>query len=141
VIVGQDAKQNLWAAPEDTVSQIKREMGNDYWVSMKGQKYNPQTIAAFILKYLKMCAEQYLGEPIHDAVITVPAAFNDVQRAATRDAGLIAGLNVNRLINEPTAAAIAYQVSRAENHSNVYAVYDLGGGRSTYPSSRSLRMT
>lgn len=128
VIVGQDAKQNLWAAPENTVSQIKREMGNDFWVMMKGQKYNPQTISAFILKYLKMCAEHYLGEPVHDAVITVPADFNDVQRAATRDAGLIAGLNVHRLINEPTAAAIAYQVDHAEDRNHVYAVYDLGGG-------------
>jgi len=128
VIVGQDAKQNLWSAPEDTVSQIKREMGKDHSEMIKGQKYNPQTISAFILKNLKHSAEQYLGEPVHDAVITVPADFKDVQRAATRDAGLIAGFNVHRLINEPTAAAIAYKVSHAGDRNNVYAVYDLGGG-------------
>jgi molecular chaperone DnaK len=126
VIVGEDAKQNLWAAPEDTISQIKREMGNDYWVKMRGKQYNPQEISAFILKYLKTCAEQYLGEPVHDAVITVPAYFQEVQRSATRDAGLIAGLNVHRLINEPTAAAIAYQVNAESD--KVYAVYDFGGG-------------
>jgi molecular chaperone DnaK len=128
VIVGEDARRNLWAAPEDTVSQIKREMGNDYWVSMKGQKYSPQTISAFILKYLKMCAERYLGEPVHDAVITVPAYFTDVQRAATRDAGLIAGLNVHRLIDDTTAFAIAWQVDYAAQHPAIYAVYGLGGG-------------
>ena len=103
-------------------------MGNDFWVTMKGQKYNPQMISAFILKYLKTCAEQHLGEPVHDVVITVPAEFTDIKRAATRDAGLIAGFNVHRLINEPTAAAIAYQVNRAEGGNKVYAVYDFGGG-------------
>lgn len=129
VIVGEDAKQNYVAAPDDTISEIKREMGNDFRVTMQGQQYNPQTISAFILRYLKMCAEQYLGEPVHDAVITVPAYFTEVQKSATRDAGCIAGLNVHRLINEPTAAAIAYGVSKAEEgEQKVYAVYDLGGG-------------
>lgn len=130
VIVGQMAKQNLWADPQNTVSQIKREMGNDFKVSMGGKPYNPQTISAFILGYLKLCAERYLGEPVHDAVITVPAYFTEVQRGATRDAGRIAGFNVHRLINEPTAAAIAYGVSKdiKPGEQRLYAVYDLGGG-------------
>jgi molecular chaperone DnaK len=132
--VGEDAELNLWVAPEDTVSGIKREMGTDFRVTMQGQEYNPQTISAFILRYLKMCAEQYLGEPVHDAVITVPAYFTEVQKTATRDAGRIAGFNVHRLINKPTAAAIAYGVSRAaEGEEKVYAVYDLGGVRSMFP--------
>jgi molecular chaperone DnaK len=128
-IVGEDAELNLLMAPEDTVSEIKREMGTDFRVTMKGQEYNPQTISAIILRYLKTCAERYLGELVYDAVISVPAYFTEVQKTATRDAGLIAGLNVLRLINEPTAAAIAYGVSRIrEGEEKVYAVYDLGGG-------------
>jgi molecular chaperone DnaK len=129
VIVGEEARQNLYLAPEDTVSEIKREMGNDFKVKMRGQVYNPQTISAFILHYLKQCAENYLGEPVHDAVITVPAYFTEVQKSATRDAGRIAGLNVHQLINEPTSAAITYGVTRAEpGEEKVYAVYDFGGG-------------
>ncbi len=132
VIVGEDAKQNLVAAPNDTISQVKREMGNDLKVIIKGQEHNPQTISAFILSYLKTCAEKYLSEPVHDAVITVPAYFKEVQKSATRDAGLIAGFNVQRIINEPTAAAIAYGVNKKGDedgdNDNTYAVYDLGGG-------------
>ncbi len=129
VIVGEDAKNSLWTAPENTVSEIKREMGNDFKVTIRGQVYNPQTISAFILRYLKICAEEYLGEPVHDAVVTVPAFFREVQKSATRDAGRIAGLNVHRLINEPTAAAIAYGVGEIEvGVEKLFAVYDLGGG-------------
>ncbi len=129
LIVGEDAKQNLWAAPEDTVSQIKREMGTDFHVTMRGKEYNPQTISAFILRYLKQCAEAKLGEPVYDAVITCPAYFKEVQRTATRDAGIMAGLNVHQLINEPTSAAIAFGLEkRAEGEKKIYAVYDLGGG-------------
>ncbi len=129
LIVGEDAKQNLWAAPEDTASQIKREMGTDFHVTMRGKEYNPQTISAFILRYLKQCAEAKLGEPVYDAVITVPAYFKEVQRSATRDAGIMAGLNVHQLINEPTSAAIAFGLEkRAAGEKKIYAVYDLGGG-------------
>lgn len=129
LIVGEDAKQNLWAAPEDTVSQIKREMGTDFHVTMRGKEYNPQTISAFILRYLKQCAEAKLGEPVYDAVITCPAYFKEVQRSATRDAGIMAGLNVHQLINEPTSAAIAFGLEkRAAGEKKIYAVYDLGGG-------------
>ena len=130
VIVGAPAKENLWMNPENTVSQIKREMGTEFTANMGGETYNPQTISAFILRYLKVCAEKYLGEPVHDAVVTVPAYFTEVQKTATRDAGRIAGLNVHRLLNEPTAAAIAYGVDKTEGQDagSVYAVYDLGGG-------------
>jgi molecular chaperone DnaK len=130
VIVGEDAKQNLVFNPTNTVSQIKREMGRDFKVTMGGKSYNPQTISAFILRYLKLCAESYLGEPVHDAVISVPAYFTEVQHAATRDAGRIAGLNVHRVINEPTAAAVAFSVNRqvARGDNKMYAVFDLGGG-------------
>ena len=130
VIVGEDAKRNYHLNPANTVWQIKREMGSDFKVTMGGKTYNPQTISAFILRYLKISAEKYLGEPVHDAVITVPAYFNEVQHSATRDAGVIAGLNVHRLINEPTAAAIAYGVKSGlePGARKIYAVYDLGGG-------------
>lgn len=130
VIVGAPAKENLWMNPENTVSQIKREMGTEFTATMGGKTYNPQTISAFILRYLKVCAEKYFGESVHDAVITVPAYFTEVQKTATRDAGQIAGLNVARLLNEPTAAAIAYGVDTAggQDAGNVYAVYDFGGG-------------
>ncbi|HOT02529.1 MAG TPA: Hsp70 family protein, partial [Acidobacteriota bacterium] len=96
VIAGEDAKQNFLRNPDNTISQIKREMGRDFKVTMGGKTYNPQTISAFILRYLKLCAENYLGEPVHDAVITVPAYFDSVQHTATHDAGRIAGLNVHR---------------------------------------------
>ncbi len=130
VIVGEDAKQNYNFNPANTVWQIKREMGRDFKVTMGGKVYNPQTISAFILRYLKICAEKSLGEPVHDAVITVPAYFTEVQHSATRDAGIIAGLNVLRLVNEPTAAAIAYGVKGGlePGQCKTYAVYDLGGG-------------
>jgi molecular chaperone DnaK len=136
IIVGEPAKQNLWMDPTNTVSEIKREMGTDFKVTMGGEPYNPQMISAFILRYLKQCAEKYLGEPVHDAVITVPAYFEEPQRVATSDAASIAGLNVGRLLNEPTAAALAYGVAKSSSEEGsadadsdeVYAVYDLGGG-------------
>ena len=130
LIVGQAAKQNLWMAPENTISEIKREMGTDFKVTMDGKVYNPQTISSFILRYLKKCAENYLGEEVYDAVITVPAYFTEVQKSATRDAGSIGGLNVHRLVNEPTAAAISYSNKEKlqGDEEKIFAVYDLGGG-------------
>jgi len=130
VIVGEDAKQNFILNPDNTVWQVKRDMGRSREIRLGDKTYNPQTISAFILRYLKLCAEQHLGEPVHDAIITVPAYFQEVQKSATMDAGRVAGLNVNRLINEPTAAAVAYGVKSGlqSGEGKVYAVYDLGGG-------------
>jgi molecular chaperone DnaK len=131
VVVGSDAKLNYIFNPENTVWHIKREMGRNSEATMGGKVYNPQTISAFILRYLRVCAEKYLGEPVYDAVITVPAFFSEVGRSATRDAGQIAGLNVLRLVNEPTAAAIAYSGKGGlqDGHRKIYVVYDLGGGK------------
>ena len=125
-LVGQLAKNQAVTNPDRTVISIKRHMGRDYKVDIDGKKYTPQEISAMILQKLKTEAEGYLGEKVTDAVITVPAYFTDSQRQATKDAGQIAGLNVQRIINEPTAAALAYGIDK-ENEQKI-VVYDLGGG-------------
>ena len=125
-LVGQLAKNQAVTNPDRTVISIKRHMGSDYKVDIDGKKYTPQEISAMILQKLKTEAEGYLGEKVTDAVITVPAYFTDSQRQATKDAGQIAGLNVHRIINEPTAAALAYGIDK-ENEQKI-VVYDLGGG-------------
>ena len=125
-IVGRVAKQQAISNPERTISSIKREMGNNYKVSIDGKDFTPQEISAMILQKLKQDAEAYLGDTVTEAVITVPAYFTDAQRQATKDAGKIAGLEVKRIINEPTAAALAYGIDK-ENDQKIM-VYDLGGG-------------
>ena len=125
-LVGQVAKRQAITNPENTVASIKRYMGTDHKVTLNGKEYTPQQVSAMILQKLKADAEAYLGEPVTEAVITVPAYFNDSQRQATKDAGTIAGLNVRRIINEPTAAALAYGVDKEDDQKIM--VYDLGGG-------------
>ena len=125
-MVGQVAKRQAVANPDRTVSSIKRQMGTDHKVAIDGKKFTPQEISAMILQKLKADAEAYLGGAVTEAVITVPAYFTDAQRQATKDAGKIAGLDVKRIINEPTAAALAYGIDK-ENDQKVM-VYDLGGG-------------
>ena len=125
-LVGQVAKRQAITNPENTVASIKRYMGTDHKVTLNGKEYTPQQVSAMILQKLKADAEAYLGEPVTEAVITVPAYFNDSQRQATKDAGTIAGLNVKRIINEPTAASLAYGIDKEEDQKIM--VYDLGGG-------------
>ena len=125
-LVGQLAKRQAIVNADHTIMSIKREMGTDYRVDIDGKKYSPQEISAMILQKLKRDAEDYLGEPVTQAVITVPAYFTDAQRQATKDAGTIAGLEVLRIINEPTAACLAYGENKKEEHKIL--VFDLGGG-------------
>ncbi len=126
-LVGETAKRQAITNPDRTISSIKREMGSNYKIDIDGKDYTPQDISAMILQKLKSDAESYLGEKITEAVITVPAYFTDAQRQATKDAGKIAGLEVKRIINEPTAAALAYGMDK-EHGQHKIMVYDLGGG-------------
>lgn len=127
IIVGNEAKEQVLLKPEDTVIEVKRLMGSDAKLCMGGKEYSPQEISSFILKYLMECAEKHLGEKIERAVITVPAYFSDEQRRATVEAGKLAGIRVERIINEPTAASLDYGIEHMEGCRNVL-VYDLGGG-------------
>ncbi len=127
-LVGQVAKRQSVVNADRTISSIKREMGSSYSVKIDGKSYSPQEISAIVLAKLKADAEAYLGEKVTQAVITVPAYFSDAQRQATKDAGKIAGLEVLRIINEPTAAALAYGLDKGENNSQKILIYDLGGG-------------
>ena len=126
-LVGQIAKRQAVTNPDHTVISIKRDMGSDRKINIEGDSFTPQEISAMILSKLKSDAESYLGQKVTEAVITVPAYFSDSQRQATKDAGKIAGLNVLRIINEPTAAALAYGVDKEDKDQKVM-VYDLGGG-------------
>src|SRR5660397_127770 len=127
VLVGEIAKRQAVTNVDRTISSVKRHMGTDWHVAIDDKSYNAQEISARILGKLKRDAEQYLGEPVTDAVVTVPAYFNDAQRQATKDAGQIAGLNVLRIINEPTAAALAYGLEKGKED-ELILVFDLGGG-------------
>lgn len=128
MLVGEPARRQAVTNPENTISAIKRSMGTDHKVTVNGKQYSPQEISAFILQKIKKDAETFLGEPVEKAVITVPAYFDDNQRTATKDAGTIAGLDVVRLVNEPTAASLAYGLDKSDEEDMNIMVYDLGGG-------------
>lgn len=128
VLVGEPARRQAVTNPENTISAIKRHMGSNYTVNIKGKDYTPQEISALILQKIKKDAEAFLGEPVKKAVITVPAYFDDNQRTATKDAGKIAGLEVLRLVNEPTAASLAYGLDKTDEEDVNILVFDLGGG-------------
>ncbi|WP_304123749.1 molecular chaperone DnaK [Methanosphaera cuniculi] len=128
ILVGEPARRQAVTNPENTISAIKRHMGSDYKVNIKGKDYTPQEISAYILQKIKKDAESFLGEPVNKAVITVPAYFDDNQRTATKDAGKIAGLEVLRLVNEPTAASLAYGLDKTDEEDVNILVFDLGGG-------------
>jgi molecular chaperone DnaK len=127
-LVGEPARRQAVTNPEQTISAIKRSMGTDYKVKIMGKEYTPQEISSFILQKIKKDAESFLGEPVSKAVITVPAYFNDNQRTATKDAGTIAGLDVVRLVNEPTAASLAYGIDKSKDEELEIMVFDFGGG-------------
>jgi molecular chaperone DnaK len=127
LLVGEPARRQAVTNPEGTIFAIKRKMGTDYRVKVFDKEYTPQQISAFILQKIKRDAEAFLGEPVKKAVITVPAYFNDNQRQATKDAGAIAGLEVARIINEPTAASLAYGIDKSQSEQRIM-VFDLGGG-------------
>ena len=126
-LVGETAKRQAITNPDRTITSIKREMGSDHKVTIEGKDYSPEEISAMILQKIKQDVEAYLGETVTEAVITVPAYFTDSQRQATKDAGQIAGLDVKRIINEPTAAALAYGMDK-EHAQHKIMVFDLGGG-------------
>ena len=126
-LVGQVAKRQAITNPDKTIISIKRQMGTNHKINIDGKEYTPQEISAMVLQKIKADAEAYLGETVTQAVITVPAYFNDSQRQATKDAGKIAGLEVLRIINEPTAAALAYGLDKMDTNQKIF-VYDLGGG-------------
>ncbi|MCL4404426.1 Hsp70 family protein, partial [Candidatus Marsarchaeota archaeon] len=126
-LVGEPARRQAVANPEGTVSAFKRKMGSDYIYKIYGKNYKPQELSALLLQKIKKDAEAFLGEEVQKAVITVPAYFNDNQRQATKDAGAIAGLEVVRLVNEPTAACLAYGLDKTDKEMKIL-VYDLGGG-------------
>ena len=126
ILVGEPARRQAVTNPENTISAIKRHMGSDYKVNIKGKDYTPQEISAYILQKIKKDAESFLGEPVKKAVITVPAYFDDNQRTATKDAGKIAGLEVLRLVNEPTAASLAYGLDKTDEEDVNILVFDLG---------------
>ena len=127
LVVGKEAKDQLIIRPESTVMEVKRLMGSGKAVEMNGKEYRPEEISSYILGYLKKCAENHLGEKVERAVITVPAYFTEKQRRATVEAGKLAGFKVERIINEPTAAALTYGIERLEKNEHLL-VYDLGGG-------------
>ncbi|MCB0992784.1 MAG: Hsp70 family protein, partial [Acidimicrobiales bacterium] len=128
VLVGEVAKRQAVTNPARTISSVKRHIGTDWKIDIDGKNYTASEISARVLQKLKRDAEAYLGEPVTQAVITVPAYFNDAQRQATRDAGKLAGLDVLRIINEPTAASLAYGIDQNTEEARTIAVYDLGGG-------------
>src|SRR5687767_5482149 len=128
ILVGEVAKRQAITNPDRTIRSIKREMGTDHKVDIDAKSWTPQEISARILMKLKTDAESYLGDKVTEAVITVPAYFDDAQRQATKEAGQIAGLEVLRIVNEPTAAALAYGLDKEESGDHTILVFDLGGG-------------
>jgi molecular chaperone DnaK len=127
LLVGEPARRQAVTNPENTITAFKRKMGTKEKIALGGKEYTPQQLSAFVLQKIKKDAEAYLGEPVQKAVVTVPAYFNDAQRQATKDAGTIAGLEVARIINEPTAASLAYGIDKADQEEKIL-VFDFGGG-------------